>query len=128
MGLDTNAQVERINVVQDSQGNDVAPATEQSQKALQAALGNQDSLTAFEYSTGGTTEESLTTHPVPDGVEVLLYAKDGNSDFVWIGDDTSQPIPLKQGGSLTLAVSDTAAIYVQTPTAGDTVGVLFEDA
>lgn len=127
MTLETNTKVERLNVVQDSEGNDAAPATEQEQQAISSALSNNDSLTAFNHATSGTDAEPLPENAVPDGVEVLMYAKDANGGFVWVGDSATQAVPIKPGGSLTLAVSDTSAIYVRTPTSGDEVGVLYED-
>jgi len=127
MVIETTADVDSIKKVFDRENNPVAPSTEQLQQLLLDAVGNPDGLSAFEYSTSGTDAEALDSYAVPDGVEVLLYAPDSNGGWVYVGDDGTQPVPIKPGGTLTLGVGDTGAIYVQTPTAGDTVGVLYED-
>jgi len=125
--LDTNSKVEQIKRVIDSAGEIVAPATEQLQEAIRDALGNQPGLTAFEYTTGGTDPEQLDENAVPDGVTVLLQARDVNEGKVYVGSDSSQPIEVQPAGTVAVDVTDTSHIWVRALNAGDTLGVLYED-
>ncbi|MDS0280634.1 hypothetical protein [Haloarcula onubensis] len=127
MTLDTNAKVEQIKRVIDSAGAVVAPATEQLQQTIRDSLANQDGLTAFEFTTGGSTAEQLPANAVPDGVTVLLQARDANGQKVYVGNDTAQPIEMQPAGTVALDVTDTSHIWVKGAAAGETVGVLYED-
>ncbi|MDG5778205.1 hypothetical protein VB773_01415 [Haloarculaceae archaeon H-GB2-1] len=127
MTIETNSKVERLNTVQDSNGNDDYPANEGRQKEIRDSVGNHDGLTAEEVTTGSTNPEQLPSHSVPDGVTVLVTYLPGNGSDVFVGDDTAQPIALTQtGDTATFEVTDTASIYVKSQTAGDGVGLVFE--
>ncbi|MEA5388335.1 hypothetical protein VB779_15685 [Haloarculaceae archaeon H-GB11] len=127
MTIETNAKVERLATVQDSNGDDDYPANEARQMEIRDSVGNHDGLTAEEYSTGSTNPEALPSHSVPNGVTVLVTYLSSNGSDVFVGDDTAQPIALTQtGDTATFEVTDTAAIYVKTQTAGDGVGIVFE--
>ncbi|WP_418283911.1 hypothetical protein [Halorubrum sp. DTA46] len=127
MALDTNTEVEQIRKVQNEQGEQVSPATEQQQMEIADSVGNHDDLTQFVHETSGTTAEPLPSHAVPDGVTVLVEWKETNSGNVYIGDDTTQHSALTQVGDGRLfPVTDTSTIHVRTPTAGDAVVVMFE--
>jgi hypothetical protein len=120
MTLGTRGDVEEIQKVQDEEGNLVPPSNANID-------GNRDSLEAFQYSTGGTTPEALDAYDVPHGVDVLVLYQPTNSDVVRVGSESEQPVILEgTGQGVSLAVTDTSEIHVHTPTAGDSVGVLFE--
>jgi hypothetical protein len=103
-------------------------AVETDVETVAETVGNQPGVGAFTHSTSGTTAESLPANPVPDGVEVVVQARPDNTDPVYIGDSAEQAAIIEGTQAVTLAVEDTSAIHVRTPTAGDTVGVLFEEA
>lgn len=94
--------------------------------SVDTTLGNRTGLNTFAHSTAGTAAEQLPPNTVPDGIEVLIVAKPGNSGRVYVGDGNLQPIPLEPDGAASLAVSNTDAIHIQTPTAGDGVEVIYE--
>ncbi|SFR59679.1 hypothetical protein [Halorubrum sodomense] len=127
MGLDTNTEVQQIRKVQNEQGEQVSPATENQQKEIADRVGNHDGLTQFTYSTGSTSAEALPSNAVPDGVEVLVEWKETNAGNVYVGDSDTQEAALTGvGDGRTFRVSDTSVIHVRTPTAGDAVVVTFE--
>ena len=127
MGLDTLGNVEEMRQVQDGEGQKVPPANENRQKQIADAVSNENGLLTDEVTTGGTTPEQLPSHSVPDGVKVLISYLSANSGDVYVGDDTNQPIALTgTGDAVALEVTDTAALYIQTPTAGDGVGITIE--
>lgn len=94
--------------------------------SIEAAQVNEDALTAFSYSTSGTTAESLPSNAVPDGVSVVVQAQVDNSKRINVGNGTNQSIALDPGQSVSLAVTDTDLIGLQTPSTGDGVNVLYE--
>jgi hypothetical protein len=127
MVIESTADIEEIRSVQDSQGNDASPANQAQQERIAEPLENEDGLTAFEYATSGTTAEQLPSNAVPEGVAVAVAYQSGNSDIVYVGGSAAQTIPMSTiGSAISLCVSNTDQIYVQTLTAGDSVGVLFE--
>ncbi|MFT4921051.1 MAG: hypothetical protein ACI8XM_000244 [Haloarculaceae archaeon] len=128
MSLDTETEVEEIRTVTDDTGAKKSPSNTAEQQRIAAAVENQPDVGAFEHATAGTAAESLPANPVPQGVKVLVQARPGNTDPVYVGDSTAQPAIIKGTKAVTLKVTDTSAIYIQTPTAGDSVGVLFEEA
>lgn len=134
MALDTTTDVTELDTVIDDAGNARSPTNLTVQKQIETAiqtvkssLGNQSGVTGFSYTTSSTNAEALTSKAVPEGIKVLVQANPGNSGKVWIGNSTVQPVYLDPGGTTTLRVDDTSNIYIQTPTSGDGVGVLFED-
>lgn len=127
MTIYSNAKVEEIKRVIDSAGSLVAPATEQLQMAIRDRLGNHAGLTAFEWTTESTNAEQLPENAVPDGVTVLLQAPDTNAQTVYVGSDSAQPIQMQPAGTVAVDVTDTSHVYVRALSAGDTVGVLYED-
>lgn len=116
----------KVTEVVDQDDNVAAPASDERLDAVRQAVENQGSLTAFEQSTGGTDAEALASNAVPEGVDVVVQAKADNSGAVYVGDGTTQSIRLAPEQSLSLAVTDTGLVYIQTPTAGDGVNVVFE--
>lgn len=128
MSLETETQVDQLTTVEDENGKSVPPANENQQEQIRDRLGNFGGVAAFEYTTGGTAAEALDAHDVPDGVEVVISYLAGNSDVVNVGNSQAQPVTLTgPGQAVTLRVDDTSTVYIQTPTAGDGVGVLFEE-
>ncbi|TKX70952.1 hypothetical protein [Halorubrum sp. GN11GM_10-3_MGM] len=127
MGLDTNTEVQQIRKVQNEQGNQVSPATENQQKEIAGRLGNWNDLEQIEFTTDGTNAEPLPDNEVPQGVEILVEYREANSGNVYVGDDSTQLAPLTQvGDGRSFEVTETSLIYVRTPTAGDGVIVTFE--
>ena len=127
MGLDTNTEVQQIRKVQNEQGEQVSPATENQQKEIADRVGNHTGLTQIEYTTAGTDAEALPSYAVPDGVEVLVEYREANSGNVYVGDDTTQKAALTGvGDGRSFPVTDTSLIHIRTPTAGDGVIVMFE--
>ena len=127
MGLDTNTEVQQIRKVQNEQGEQVSPATENQQQEIADRVGNHGGLTQIEYTTGGTEAEPLPAQDVPDGVKVLVEYREANSGNVYVGDASTQLSALAQIGDFrSFPVTDTSLIYVRTPTAGDGVIVTFE--
>jgi hypothetical protein len=97
------------------------------QVAIRDAIGNQPTLGAFNYATSSTDPEQLDSHAVEDGVSVLLQAPGSNGSKVYVGNESTQPIEVQPGGSVTVQVTDTSAIWVKATTSGDQLGVLYED-
>jgi hypothetical protein len=126
MTIYSSAKVEEIKGVLDSAGDIVAPATEGLQQQIRDRLGNWSGLGAFEHQTSSTSAEQLDSNSVPNGVEVVVQAQTTNSGSVFVGNSTNQPIELSKGSHVSLNVTDTDKIHVQTPNSGDGVGVLFE--
>jgi len=125
--LDTSAAVERINKVQDADGNDTTPANEDRQQAIEAALGNPDGATIETYTTSGTTAEQLPDLPIPDGVTALVVYLPGNAGDVFLGDAEAQFIPLTDSGHVfEWEGATTGDLHIKTNTAGDGVGIVFE--
>lgn len=127
MGLDTNTKVQQIRKVQNEEGDQVSPATEQRQIEIADRVGNYDGLQQIEVTTDGTDAEPLPAHTVPEGVKVLVEYREANSGNVYVGDETTQMSPLAQVGDFRLfPVTDTSLIHIRTPTAGDGAIVTFE--
>lgn len=143
---DTTFNVNRIGnpvPVEDSTGTTINPATEDSLtttlpreiaewtagslSVTSAQEGNWSSLNQFTHSTGGTSAEALPSNSVPDGVEIIVEYQESNSGTVYVGDSGTQESPLTAtGDARTFKVSDTSAVYIQTPTSGDGVVVTYE--
>lgn len=129
MTIDTNSRVERINVVQDSEGDDRPPSNETRQKEIQQAVGNPDGATIRTYTTGGTAAEQLPDLSIPDGVTALVVYLPANSGDVFLGDADDQFIPLTDAGHVFEWEGATLSdLYIRTNTAGDGVGIIFEGA
>jgi len=127
MGLDTNTEVQQIRKVQNEQGEQVSPATENQQKEIADRVGNHNGLTQIEFTTSEIDPEPLPANSVPDGVEVLVEYREANAGNVYLGDDSTQKAALTGvGDGRGFEVTDTSLIYVRTPTAGDGVIVTFE--
>jgi len=127
MTLDTNSKVERINQVQDDQGNDQSPANEQRQKEIEQAVSNPDGGTVDTYTTSGTTAEALPDLTIPDGVTALIVYLPGNAGDVYVGDSGEQFVPLTDSGHVfEWEASSIAPLHIRTNTSGDGVGIIFE--
>jgi len=127
--LDTNSKVERINLVQDSNGDDKPPSNEERQKEIQQAVGNPDGATIQTYTTDGTTAEQLPDLSIPDGVTALVVYLPGNSGDVFLGGTDAQFAPLTDAGHVFEWKGATLSdLYIRTNTAGDGVGIIFEGA
>lgn len=126
MGLITRGKIDKLRGVVDRAGELRPAATADLQEKIRDFLGNHDGLTQFVYSTSGTTAEALDSKSVPGGVEVLVEYQQGNSGTVYVGDESTQEIALSAAGQgRGFRITDTSAIYVRTPTAGDSVIVSF---
>lgn len=129
MTLDTNSKVERINKVQNQQGDDTQPANVDRQQAIQEAVGNPSGATIRTYTTGGTAAEQLPDLSIPDGVTALIVYLPANSGDVFLGDADDQFIPLTDAGHVfEWEGATTADLHIRTNTAGDGVGIIFEGA
>lgn len=127
MALETETDVEEVRRVQDENGSTQAPANEKRQKEISESVTNADTVEQFVHSTDGDTPEALPSHAVPDGISVLVEWAEGNSGNVYVGGSETQQAPLTQvGDGRIFPVTDTSAIHVRTPTAGDAVVVTFE--
>lgn len=127
MVIESTADIEQMREVETSDGSTDSPTNESLQQRNVDALENQDGLTAFEHSTSGTAAEQLPSNDVPEGVSVLVTYLESNSGTVYVGDSNSQVAALTSAGSgISFQISNTDAVYIQTPTSGDGVGVLFE--
>jgi len=125
--INTNSKVERINVVQDSDGDDRPPANETRQMAIQEAVGNPSGATIETYTTGGTAAEQLPDLSIPDGVTALVVYLPANSGDVFLGDTDDQFIPLTDAGHVFEWEGATLSdLHIRTNTAGDGVGIVFE--
>lgn len=126
MGLETNTDVDDIDGVQDRNG-DVRPAANaDKQDRVIQAVENQDSLSAGSYSTSSTNVEQLPSQSIPDGVEVAIQAKNGNTGAVFVGTSNETPIRLSPNSNVSLAVTDLSLVHIQTPNSGDGIGYIFE--
>lgn len=114
--------------VEDSTGTQVDPATEQTASSVDGSLSNEPNVGAASHTTVGTDAEPLPANAVPDGKAVAVQAKRDNSSNVFVGNSATQAVSLAPGNSASLQVQDTSSIYIQTPTAGDGVNLLFESA
>ncbi|QKY16401.1 hypothetical protein [Halorubrum sp. CBA1229] len=127
MGLDTNTEVQQIRKVQNEQGEQVSPATENQQQRIAEASENYGGLSQIEYTTDSTTAEPLPSIDVPHGVTVLVEYREANSGNAYVGDENTQKAALTGvGDGRGFEVTDTSLIHVRTPTAGDGVIVTFE--
>lgn len=127
MTIETNTKVERINLVQDSEGDSQPPSNEQRQKAIQQAVGNPAGATIQTHTTGGTTPEQLPDLSIPDGVTALIVYLPANAGDVFLGDADDQFIPLTDAGHVfEWEGATTADLHIRTNTAGDGVGMIFE--
>jgi len=126
MALDT--EIERMRAVEDADNKIVAPASDPVIREVRDRLGNFDSLSGF-TATDDTSGSTLASNAVPEGVAVLVQANDANTDPVLLG-PAGGPfvVDLAPRESVALNVADTDAIGLQAQTAGDGVGVLYEDA
>ncbi len=129
MTLETTGKVERINVVQDGNGEDQPPSNEQRQKEIQKAVGNPSGATIRTHTTGGTAAEQLPDLSIPDGVTALVVYLPANSGDVFLGDADDQFIPLTDAGHVFEWEGATLSdLHIRTNTAGDGVGIIFEGA
>lgn len=122
MTVYTNARVEDLRQVIDADGQEAAAASDERLESVrqQGANGVPNQVT---YSTGGTAAEALNAQAVPDGHAVEVQAADDNTDTVYVGDSDTQARALKPRETWIVGASDLSDIYVQTPTAGETVVV-----
>lgn len=128
MALDTSTDVEEMRAVQNAAGEIDRPANESEQRATNDRLGNWDGLEAFWYETDTEDAEPLDSESVPEGVTVLVTYDEANDGNVYVGNEDAQPAVLTRvTDTFTARVRDTSEIYVRTPSAGDRVGVLFEE-
>jgi hypothetical protein len=121
MSLETETSVDSIETVTDKNGESVRPAN-------LTAQGDFDQLRGVQYSTSGTTEESLDSYEVPVGAEVMVVYDRTNAGTVYVGPSGNTVIPLAAAGDFFVSqVNDTSEIAVLTPNAGDAVHLIWED-
>ena len=127
MPVETTTEIEGIESVRDENGDAVPAANADEQQKTNDRLGNFPNLKTASYTTSGTTAEQVDSHAVPDGVTVSVLYDTGNAGTVWVGDSNSQPVPLSsKTDTFETQVTDTNAIYVRTPNAGDSVNLIWE--
>ena len=129
MALDTETDVRELIEVRDGDGNKVAPANEDVQKATLARLSNAEGL--FADAVDPTTDaagEDLPSNSVRDGCEVAIVADPNNAGPIYFGPQGGVVVPLPAGGATTQRVQDTNSIRVRASQAGDTVYVVGEVA
>lgn len=118
MGLETNTEVDKIEAVNDRNG-DLRPPANADQ------LGNFGGGVDGEATDNGTGS-TLSDNAVPEGVKVLVQAKRGNGSPVKVGLTSSPTISVPAGGSVTYRVENTNQINVVAGTAGDGVNFTAE--
>lgn len=80
------------------------------------------------YSTSGTDAEQVDSNDVPDGHAVVVQAKDDNTGAVYIGDSDTQEWALEARESIEVHPPNTDDIWVQTPTGGDGIVLMWRDS
>ena len=83
--------------------------------------------------TASGTPEQLTAYPVPDGIDVVVKAKSGNTGNITVGGTSAQALntgtsffTLTPGQALTYQVQNTDDIWIDAGTSGDGVEVTLE--
>lgn len=125
MALETNTEVGEIESVKDRNGDVRPPANADEQEITNEKLGNADSVFSdkLDPSTGG---ESLPSHSVKEGQEVLLMADPANGGIIYVGEPGSASVPLTGGNGLTLQVSNTDVLEAQASETGQTLHIIAE--
>lgn len=114
-----------IDSVDDGTGTSVPPAGRDEQAKTNDRLGNHPTGVDGEATDDGTGS-TLPSNPVPEGVEVFVQAKFGNSERVKVGLTASPTVEVPEGGSLNYRVTNTDVIHVEAKTAGDGVNFTVE--
>lgn len=127
MALETETEVEQITTVLDEQGNPESPANEKQQQRVAEAAENKPAIGGFVHTTSSTDAEQLPAHDVPHGVDVVVQTRAANADNIYIGNSEVQPLEVGPNSGATFRVTDTSALYVRAASAGDVVGVIFEE-
>jgi hypothetical protein len=118
--------ITELKSVTDSDGQGARPASDERLESIRQQGENPGGLGGFEYTTESTNAEQLPEYDVPDGIAVLLDAPPENSGRIYVGPEDVQPAGLDPGGSITLRVARTTAIWVRATNAGDSIGALYE--
>jgi len=127
MSLETETDVEQMRKVQDEKGDKQPPANQAEQAETNRKLGNADGVFSDEFtpSTGG---QSLPSHVVEEGKEVLLLADPANGGIIYVGEPGSPSVPLTGGNGVTLQVTNTDLIDAQASEAGQTLHMIAEES
>jgi len=124
MGLETDTDVKTLRDVRDENGEEQPPANAAEQQRLADAAENEPD--GFEAKVQpATTDETLPSHSVADGCEVLVYADPANSGVIYLGFGTAT-VPITKGNGLTFAVDNTNALVAKADTSGDVLHIIGE--
>lgn len=120
MAVETTTDVDEMTAVQTAEGDAAPPANADEQAQIRDSLGN------FESGIDGTVSDdgsvtSLPSHPIPDGVKVVVQAQFTNDRRVSVGLTDAPVIELPAGSSVSYRVDDLSQIRVEAQTAGDGV-------
>lgn len=125
MGLETTAEVDTIEAVEDRDGAVRPPANADEQAETNDRLGNfPDGVDGDESD--DATGSTLPDGPVPEGVDVVVQAQFGNESRIRVGLSSDPTMELRPGQSITYRVQDTGQIHIRANNAGDGVNYTHE--
>jgi len=127
MSLETETDVEQMRKVQDEQGDQQPPANQAEQAETNQKLGNADAVFSDELEPS-TAGESLPSHTVEEGKEVLLLADPANGGIIYVGEPGSPSVPLTGGNGVTLQVTNTDLIDARASETGQTLHLIAEES
>lgn len=119
MAQETFGKVEEVS---DADGQIASPAADETQRSLHGNFGTGNDGDATDDTTGST----LPTNTVPEGVSVVVQAKNGNADVVRVGLTASPTLELSPGDSVTYRVQNTDQINLVAVSNGDGVNFSHE--
>ena len=132
MTLDTTADVDQIDGVQDRGGETLPASNADLQRDILDALavsndrlGNAGDLFA-EKLQPATDGEVLPSHAVDDGAEVLLLADPANAGPIYVGPTGSATVPVSKGNGMAFGVENTELLEAKASNAGDVLHVIGE--
>ncbi|WP_435119083.1 hypothetical protein [Halolamina sp. C58] len=134
MVLDTTADVDTIEAVEDRDGAVRPPANADLQDQIIAALaelndhtGNAEDVFAAKLQPA-TDGDILPSHAVDDGSEVMLLADPANAGPIYVGPTGSATVPLSKGNGITFGVENTELLEAMASNAGDVLHVIGEES
>lgn len=134
MGLITRGKIDKLRGVVDRAGDLRPAATADLQEAIRDRLdlandklGNADGVFSDEFSPS-TAGETLPSHSIEEGKEVLLLADPANGDVIYVGAPGSATVPLTSGNGVTLQVTNTDVINAKGSETGQILHLIGEDS
>lgn len=119
MAQETFGKVEEVT---DADGAIASPAADETQRSLHGNFGTGNDGDATDDTTGST----LPAATVPEGVKVVVQAKNGNGSIVKVGLTASPTLELNPGDSVSYRVEDTSQINIVATTSGEGVNFSHE--